>query len=85
MVHETQRKIVPMRNIKCRTRPFYINPKYSSYTGSRKYFLTSPSSITDLISTECFQIFVLKQMHFNCALEKRLAYISMNKNIKIHI
>ena len=51
MVHETHRKIVPISNIKCRTRPYYINPKHSSYKSSRKYFLTSPSSITDLISS----------------------------------
>ena len=32
MVHETQRKIVPMSKIKCRTIPYYINPSHSSYT-----------------------------------------------------
>ena len=55
MVHETQRKIVTMRKIKCRTRPYYINTKHSSYTRSRKYLLTSPSSITHLISSKCYQ------------------------------
>ena len=75
MVHETQRKIVPMSKIKCRTRPYYINPKHSIYTRSRKYLLTSPSSITDLISSECFQKQCLKHMHYNCALEKRLEYL----------
>ena len=26
----------PMSRIKCRTRPFYVNPKHSSYTRSKK-------------------------------------------------
>ena len=35
MVRETQRQIVPMSKTKCRTRPYYINLKHSSYTRSR--------------------------------------------------
>ena len=82
MVHETQRKIVPMSKIKYRTRPYYINPKHSIYTRSKKYLLTSPSSITDLISSLCCQKHCLKQMHYNYALEERLSYLSMNKNMQ---
>ena len=82
MLHETERKIVPMSKIKCRTRPYYINPKHSSYTRSRKYLLTSPSFITDLISSDCCQKHHLKQMHYNCALKKRLEYLSMNRNMQ---
>ena len=59
-VHETKGKFVPMSKIKCRNRSYYINPKHSSYTRSRKELLTSPTSITNFISSECFQRIFLK-------------------------
>ena len=71
-----------MSRIKCRTRPFYVNPKHSSYTRSRKELLTSPSSITHLISSECFHNNCLKGIGYNYALEKRNVYLSMNKSMQ---
>ena len=64
------------------TRPFYVNPKHSSYTRSRKKLLTSPSSITHLISSECFHNNCLKDICYNYALDKRNVYLSMNKSKK---
>ena len=68
------------RNIvsRTRTRPFYINPNHSSYTRSRKEFLTKLVSISDLISSECCQKNCLKSMDYMYALNKSNTYYSMN-------
>ena len=71
-----------MSKIKCRTRPFYINPKHSSYTRSRKELLTIPSSNANLISNDCCQKNCLKYIHYNYSLEKMKAYLLMNKNMQ---
>jgi hypothetical protein len=72
------------RNIVSRTRirPFYINPNHSSYTRSRKEFLTKSISISELISSECCQNNCLKSMDYMYALNKRKMYLSMNKSMK---
>ena len=67
--------------IKCRTRKEF-NPKHSSYTRSRKELLTSPSSITHLISSECCHNNCLKGIGYNYSLEKRNVYLSMNKSMQ---
>ena len=82
MVQERQRHNPTMSRIKCRTIPFYVNPNHLTYTRSRKEFLTSPSSITHLISSECCHNNCLKGIGYNYALEKRTVYLSMNKNMQ---
>jgi hypothetical protein len=71
-------------NIVCRTKikPLYINPKNSSYTRSRKDFLTKSISIKELISSECCQKNCLKRMDYMYALNKRKTYLAMNKSMK---
>jgi hypothetical protein len=63
-------------------RPFYINPNYSSYTRSRKEFLTKSISISELISNECCQNNCLKTIDYMYALNKRNTYLLMNKRIQ---
>jgi hypothetical protein len=72
------------RNIvsRSRSRPFHINPRYSSYTRGRAEYLTRRSSISALISSECCQKDCLKHMDFKFALEKRKRYLSMNKSMQ---
>jgi hypothetical protein len=72
------------RNIVSRTkiRPFYIDPKHSSYTRSRKEFLTKSISIKELISSECCQKNCLKSMDYMYALNKRKTYLAMNKSMQ---
>ena len=82
MVQEIQRQNPMQSRIKCRTRPFYVNPKHSSYTRSRKELLTSPSSITHLISSECCHKSCLKSLGYNYVLERRKMYLSMNKSMQ---
>jgi hypothetical protein len=65
-----------------RTRPFYINLNHSSYTRSRKEFLTKSFSISDLISSECCQNNCLKRMDYMYSLNKKKTYLSMNKLMK---
>jgi hypothetical protein len=65
-----------------RIRPFYINPNHSSYTRSRKEFLTKSISISELISSECCQKNCLKRMDYMYSLNKRKTYLSMNKSMK---
>jgi hypothetical protein len=64
------------------TRTFYINPNHSSYTRSRKEFLTKSISISELISSECCQINCLKNMDYMYSLNKRNPYFSMNKRMR---
>ena len=82
MVQEMQRHNPTMRRIKCSTRPFYVNTKHSSYTRCRKELVTSPSSITHLISSECCHNNCLNGICYNYALEKRNVYLSMNKSVQ---
>jgi hypothetical protein len=68
---------------KTKIRPFYIDPKHSFYTRSRKEFITKSISIKELISSECCQNNCLKRMDYMYALNKRKTYLSMNKSMKI--
>jgi hypothetical protein len=72
------------RNIVSRTRirPFYINPNHSSYTRSKKEFLTKSFFISELISSECCQHNCLKSMDYMYALNKKNTHLSMNKSMQ---
>jgi hypothetical protein len=62
-------------------KPFYIDPKHSSYTRSRKEFLSKSISIKELISSEFCQKNCLKRMDMY-SLSKRKTYLSMIKIMK---
>jgi hypothetical protein len=64
IVERLQRNIMSMT----RSIPFYINPKHSSYTRSKKEFLTKSFSIGDLISSDCWHNNCLKSIEYMYAL-----------------
>jgi len=78
IVERLQRNIVS----RTRTRPFHINPNHSSYTWSRKEFITKTFSIGDFISSDCCHKNCLKSINYMYALQKRKNYLSMNKNMQ---